>query len=191
MTNPILDFNAGKINAGQLTDFLSVMDCDLEISGNITHFNAESVPQLSESSRYGFETLAAQTKTPNDQGFIFTAEAMPGVVAAYKLGRPLMVNHTKYGLNLGFGQTLDAVFNEENLIVLSYISRGKTTPNGPFGNTDELIEGINDGFVKYASASGYVRKQRCSICKKDGPQSPLRGCLILANLILKMTDADI
>lgn len=153
---------------------MKFMSSVFEDTRHIEQFAPENVSELSKNKRFGIEILALQTNTPNGQNFIFMPEAMPMVAAGYQLRKPLLINHVKSGKELGVGHTLDAVYDESsgNLIVLSYISRGKTTPNGPFGDTDELIEAIEDGFVRDASAAGLVKKQRCSICKKDGPNDP-------------------
>ena len=128
---------------------------------------------LPSEERFYMEILGAQTQYPNFQNFQFTDESMQYMVEGYKQGLSLMVNHTRFGLNVGFGQSTDALFDGRNLIIQAYIKRGQTTPQGPFGNTDELIAAVEDGFLKDASVQILIMEAtKCSICGKDGPMSP-------------------
>lgn len=135
-----------------------------------TELSAE--PSIKEK-RYYMEILAAQVKFPNSQAYQFTPESMPYMVAGYKEGLTLFVNHYKEKNAVGFGETTDAIFDGTSLIVQAYISRGKKTPEGPFGDTDELIDAVEEGFLKDASVGIIPEKISCSICSKPGPLSPL------------------
>lgn len=128
---------------------------------------------LPSEERFYMEILGAQTEYPNFQNYQFTDESMQYMVEGYKTGLSLMVNHTSFGLNVGFGQSTDAMFDGRNLIIQAYIKRGQTTPQGPFGNTDELIAAVEDGFLKDASVQILIMEAtKCSICGEDGPMSP-------------------
>lgn len=164
------------------------------------NFQLQAPDPNTRDTRFYMEILGAQTEAPNFQNFQFTPQSMPGVIAKYKEGLSLMINHQKYGLNVGFGQTTDAIFDGVNLYIQAYLSKNKTTPNGPFGNTNELIDAVVDGFLKDASLSGFVVQTQCSICEKEGPLDPWAfyfgmppdydGCPHIRGKSYKIEDSD-
>lgn len=117
------------------------------------------------SDRWYFEGIAATTKEPNSQYYIFKEAAMPGLVAQYKDKQPVQVMHATYGKGgLGFGMTVDAWFENQELRIKGYLMRNKTTPLGPYGDTNELIEAVMDGTAGMLSVGVLIPDGRCSIC---------------------------
>ena len=117
-----------------------------------------------DSKRYYFEGLGCQTETENDQHYLFMPESVESVISGYTDGQSLLVNHDNWGLNVGFGATVSGRHVSPDVFLTAYIMKDKTTPNGPFGNTEELIEAVVDKALKDLSVSGRVLEATCSIC---------------------------
>ena len=121
--------------------------------------------QSTDKKRFYFKSIAAQTEEPNDQNYLFTKEAVESFIASYKAKQPVLINHYKYGQSgIGYGATVDAHYEDPNLLITSYIMKGKDTPNGPFSTTDQLIEAMEDGSLKDVSVGGKILEGKCSIC---------------------------
>ena len=122
--------------------------------------------------RHYFEAVAATTEV-NRNMYQFSEKALRMIAADFKKRKTLTINHLK-GLTdntLGFGATVDAVYQNGKLYVAAYISLGKTYPEGPFGNSEELRDGIIDGFINSVSQSAYPLKATDSV---SGLPYPLR-----------------
>ena len=124
-----------------------------------------------ENLRHYFESVAATTEV-NRNLYQFEPKALRMLARGFKERITLTINHEKgnYDNTLGFGATVDAVFMDERLYVAAYISLNKTYPKGPFGNSEELRDGIIDGFINSVSQSVYALKSKCSVCNLPYPQ---------------------
>ena len=124
-----------------------------------------------ENLRHYFEVVAATTEV-NRNLYQFEPKALRMLARGFKGMITLTINHEKgyYDNTLGFGATVDAVFVDEKLYVAAYISLNKTYPKGPFGNSEELRDGIIDGFINSVSQSVFALKSICSVCKLPYPQ---------------------
>ena len=143
----------------------------LEYSHYISDAGIRAVQFQSEgddSLRHYLEVLACQTETPNDQNYLFLPESATSVVESYSEGQPCLVNHFHYGQSgIGYGATVSARYEAPNIYITAYLMKGKTTPMGPFGTTDELIDAVLDGSLKDVSVKGEVEDAECSICGMD------------------------
>ena len=121
-----------------------------------------------DKSRYYFSVDACQTQEPNDQHYLFMPDSVESTIAGYSDGQPLMVNHHTWGIDgLGFGATVGGEYNDPAIVITGYIALGFGTPSGPFMNTDELAQAVEEGFVKSVSVHGKVLEAECSICGND------------------------
>ena len=135
-------------------------------------------PEENLDTRHYFEACVI-TEGVNRNGFEVLPEAMEMVAVGYKEGRPLSINHDKgsgglfptSSTALGYGATVDAAVVDNKLYVASYLALNKTYPNGPFGNSEELRDGIVDGFIGNVSQSILPLKARCSVCELPYPLS--------------------
>ena len=120
-----------------------------------------------QESRHYFEVIAATTDL-NRNLYEFTPDALKMLAEDFKSNKTLTINHEKgyFDNTLGIGATVDASYRAGKLRVVSYISMNKTYPKGPFANSEELRDGIVDGFIDSVSQSCYVNKATCSVCKK-------------------------
>ena len=128
-------------------------------------------PETDTATRHYFESIPI-TLGANRNSFDVTEKAMKMVAKGYKEGRPLTINHDKgnWTNTLGYGATVDAVVKDGKLYVASYVALNKTYPQGPFGTSEELRDGIIDGFVNSVSQSIMPLKAKCSV---DGLPYPM------------------
>ena len=139
--------------------------------GDNPFINFQTNPPAEElETRHYFESIAA-TMEVNRNLYQFEAEALEMIAEGFKERKILTINHDKGGFSntLGYGATVDAVVEDGRLYVASYLSLGKTYPNGPFGTAEELRDGIVDGFINSVSQSVYAIKARCSVCDQPYP----------------------
>ena len=121
-----------------------------------------------DKSRYYFSVDACQTQEPNDQHYLFMPDSVESTIAGYSDGQPVMVNHHTWGIDgLGFGATVSGEYKDPDIVITGYIAKGFGTPSGPFTNTDELAQAVEEGFVKSVSVHGKVLEAECSICGGD------------------------
>ena len=120
--------------------------------------------EVERSKRHYFESVVI-TPGVNRNMFEVTPEAMIMAMKGYKSGKPLSINHDKgYWTNtLGYGMTVDAVIVDGKLYVASYLALEKTYPQGPLGTSEELRDGIVDGYIGNVSQSLTPIKARCSV----------------------------
>ena len=141
--------------------------------GDDPFVNFQTNPPVEEGNdkRHFLEVVAATTAV-NRNLYQFQPQALQMIAADFKKRKTLTINHEKgiFGSNvLGFGATVDAIFIDGKLYVSAYISLGKTYPNGPFGNSEQLRDGIIDGFIDSCSQSAYPLKAKCSVCDLPYP----------------------
>lgn len=138
--------------------------------------DVEEPTQQEREGRHYFESCVI-TPGVNRNLFEVTPEAMEMVAVGYSGGCPLSINHDKGGgifsesNTLGYGKTVAAKVIDGKLYVVSYLALNKTYPNGPFGNAEELRDGIVDGFVGNVSQSLRPLEASCSVCQKPYPLS--------------------
>ena len=122
--------------------------------------------------RHYFEAMVATTEI-NRNFYQFEEKALEMIAIGFKERKTLTINHDKgiYGGKvLGYGATVDAVVNNKKLYVLAYISLGKTYPEGHFGTSEQLRDGVLDGFINSVSQSCRALKSKCSVCNMPYPQ---------------------
>lgn len=136
------------------------------------NFQTSPPDDASKSKRHYFEVIAATTEV-NLNGYKFEPAALIMLAEDFKNNKTLTINHMKgnYDNVLGFGGTVDAIYLENKLYVAAYISLDKTYPNGPFGTSEELRDGIVDGFINSVSQSALPIKAKCSVCNLLYPTS--------------------
>ena len=118
-----------------------------------------------DSKRHYLEVLACQTEVPNDQNYLFLPESADSIIESYTKLLPVLINHYRYGqAGVGYGATVSARYESPNVYVTAYIMKDKQTPMGPYGDTGEMIEAIEDGALRYVSVAGEVVEGDCSIC---------------------------
>lgn len=155
---------------------LIVNNANLEADNPFIDFQVQpSEPTEQEmETRHYFEACVI-TPGVNRNLFEVTTEAMEMVAEGYAEGRPLSINHDKGGgmfetsNTLGYGQTVAAEVIDNKLYVVSYVALGKNYPKGPFGNSEELRDGIIDGFVGNVSQSINPKEAKCNVCEKPYP----------------------
>lgn len=122
--------------------------------------------------RHYFES-AVITPGVNRNMFEVTPEAMQMVGEGYAAGCPLSINHDKgsWDNTLGYGQTVGSAIIDGTLYVVAYLALDKTLPKGPFGSSNEIRDGIIDGFIGNVSQSIRPLKAKCSVCDLPYPMS--------------------
>ena len=135
--------------------------------------NFQTNPPAEElTTRHYFESIAATTEV-NQNLYEFLPEALEMISEGFKQRKMLTINHDKglWSNTVGYGATVDAVVVDNKLYVASYLSLNKTYPRGPFGSSEELRDGIVDGFIANVSQSVTAQKARCSVCGQPYPVS--------------------
>lgn len=161
MADPRVSFTGAIINS-------SVQE------GEDPFVNFQTSPPTNEDNekRHYIEVVAGTTEI-NRNLYQFEPRALQMLASDFKQRRTLTINHEKgyFDNTLGYGATVDAIFVDDKLYVAAYISLGKTYPKGPFGSSEELRDGIIDGFINSVSQSAWPKKAKCSVCNLAYPIS--------------------
>ena len=133
-------------------------------------FQTNPPAEENNEKRHYLEAVAATTGI-NRNLYQFEPQALQMIASGFKQRKTLTINHEKghFSNVLGFGATVDAIVIDDKLYVAAYISLGKTYPQGPFGDSEQLRDGITDGFIDSVSQSAFPLKAKCSVCNLAYP----------------------
>ena len=133
-------------------------------------FQTNPPAEENNEKRHYFESVAATTAI-NRNLYQFEPQALQMIASGFKQRKTLTINHEKghFSNVLGFGATVDAIVVDDKLYVAAYVALGKTYPQGPFGDSEELVDGITDGFIDSVSQSAFPLKAKCSVCNLAYP----------------------
>ena len=169
-----MDGRAGILNAST-EGFVLANQLEPGAENPFEGFVSEPPKEGDHNKRHYFESVAA-TLGVNRNNFEYTPKALQELADGFIARKPLAINHDKgaeslagKSKDLGYGSTVAARVVDGKLYVASYLSLAKTTPNGPFGSTDEIRDGIVDGFIGSVSASSLPKSASCSVCGKPYP----------------------